>query len=250
MPNIYLAQPDLLSHVTSVRAVKNLDDGGYAIALHENIIRPEGGGQPRDHAALTFGRDEVPAGEVFKSDGDTWITLDAPLAQAPEIGEMVHIAVDADRRRSLSRAHSLSHILMAAARHVTKSFDSKGAFLGEDGKSVEIRFRIADQLSQEALATIDCLARTLIHAARPIQTVTVKSAEIGARQFPHWRVDPDLHLTRKIRVVHILGVDANPCSGSHVVSTGAIGSFAVKGCRLDGTGAHILTAEITSGWTY
>ena len=89
MPNIFMPKPDLLSHATSVRAVRPLEGGGYAVALQENIVRPEGGGQPRDHARLTVGRDEVPAGDVFKSDGETWITLDAPLEKSPEIGEMV-----------------------------------------------------------------------------------------------------------------------------------------------------------------
>ena len=60
---------------------------------------------------------------------------------------------------------------MAATRHLAPGFDSKGASLGEDGATVEIRFLSGTMPNGQVLRTIDCLTRSLVLADRAIETI-------------------------------------------------------------------------------
>jgi Ser-tRNA(Ala) deacylase AlaX len=137
---------------------------------------------------------------------------------------------------------------MAATRHVTESFNSKGASLSEEGGLVNIRFHTSTKLEPTIIDTIDCLTRHLVAKNARIETLTVKSLASAERSFRHWRVDPELGLSGKIRVVNIAGIDANPCGGSHVKSTDEIGPFAIKGYRAEGAGTYTIEAARVPVW--
>jgi Ser-tRNA(Ala) deacylase AlaX len=250
MPNIFLQHSEMLSHSTSIRAIRPVGCDGFAIALQQNIIRPEGGGQPRDHARITVGGDAALVTEVFKADGETWIVSEDLPVSSLNVNDMVLVEVDAPRRRALSLSHSLSHLLMAAARHVTKGFNSMGASIGNDGRTVQVRFRSETSLDDNLLDVIDALTRYFVKSDAKIESVMLKSVADAERRFCHWRIDSALALSGKIRVVNISGIDTNPCSGSHARSTGEIGPFSVQGYRCDGESAYSIDVERVPSWLY
>lgn len=250
MSNIYLKQPQLLVTATDIRQARRFDNGDVAIALGQNIIRPETGGQPYDHATVTIGAETFRTGRVFKADGETWIALEWNSTNLPDVGEMAYVEVDAERRRQLSRCHSLTHLMMAAARHVLVGFDSKGAIIHEDGRTVSIRFRADARPTEKQISLIDALTRHFVLKDVTVKLSSVKSPEAGAQKFPKWRIDSTLGLAGSIRVVEICGIDANPCSGSHVGKTGEIAAFAMKGPCSNGSDLITLNAEIADGWMY
>jgi len=142
MSNIYLKQPQLLSNITDIRQARRFGGSEAAIVLGQNIIRPETGGQPYDRALITVGDSTFETGRIFKADGETWISL-KDAAELPCSGEMACVEVDAERRQRLSQCHTLTHLLMAAARHVVTGFDSKGAHINDDERTVSIAFRVS-----------------------------------------------------------------------------------------------------------
>jgi Ser-tRNA(Ala) deacylase AlaX len=236
--------------IAEIRQARRFDNGDAAIVLGQNIIRPATGGQPHDHAMVTIGVETFRTGRVFKADGETWITLEAASADLPSVGEMAYVEVNAERRHRLSRCHTLTHLMMAAARHVIPGFDSKGAAINEDERTVSIRFRAHSKPMEKQISTIDALTRHFVLNNAPVTFSSVKSPEAGAQKFPKWRIDSELGLSGSIRVVEIRGIDANPCSGSHVGKTGEIGAFAMKTACSNGDDIVVLNAELTAGWLY
>jgi Ser-tRNA(Ala) deacylase AlaX len=225
MTNIFNQHPDLTVHPTSIRAMKSESVHRTAIAFGQNIFRPAGGGQPHDLGTVTIGDEAVNVVNVTKQDGDTWVIVDRACMGSVEIGDMALLEVDAPRRAALSRSHSLTHLMMAAARHVLADFDSKGASIGYDGFTVSVRLRTSSTVTDELMSSIDCLTRHFVLRDAPVSIGSSKSVDDAAGRFRHWRVDSDLNLIGKIRIVDIAGIDANPCSGSHAKSTGEIGPF-------------------------
>jgi len=249
MTNIFLREPKLYDNLTAVRSVR-VAGTDAAIVLDQNIVRPEGGGQPRDHATVTVGNQVFPVGQVVKSEGETWLALTGAAASPPEEGELVSVSVDRARRTRLSKSHTLTHLMMAAAKRCLEDFDSKGATIDEAGQTATISFLTSSVVDDIAINMIDALVRHLVARDAPVTFATVKSLEEGAKRFPRWRVDSTLGLSGKIRVVDIAGIDANPCSGSHVKTTGEIGAYRMLHDLVRGGDLYHLSAERTPTWMY
>ena len=247
MTNIFLAQPGLLEHATAIKQVRPHEGGGFALAVHENIARPAGGGQPADRGALTLEGHTLPLEAVLKRDGETWLVVYG-LVGPPTPGTPVALSVDAPRRQLLSRGHSLTHLLMAAIRQRMPGYESKGADLSEDGGAIQLRFRCDAKPTAADLTAIDRQTRSWIARDLPVEVAKARGVEEARALFPEWRVDPDLGLSGRIRVIRIRDVDANPCSGSHVVSTGAAGPYDLGDPRQRPDGVVVLNAKVLNAW--
>jgi Ser-tRNA(Ala) deacylase AlaX len=245
--NIYLSRPDEMRVATRVESCALGADGRAEIVLAENPFRPAGGGQPADHGWVEASGRVLAVESLRKSGGEVRITLAAgPIAA----GEEVQAQVDAVRRRRLSQCHSLTHLLMAGLKEVVPGFESKGAEIDDEGCGIELLFKGGSPVSPDLLANVDRIARGRIAQAVPIRVERVKSPEAAAATYPEWRVDPGLGLSGKIRVIVIEGIDANPCSGTHVRSTSEIGPFAILGFEPRGSDAYSLHAEKRDDWSY
>lgn len=225
MSNLFLKQPRLLQHRTRIERLQAVQEGSW-VELAENIVRPEGGGQPRDYGSVTGAAGPWPVMDVRKRGGTTWLLLDRAAAVEP--GETVDVEVDGSRRKRLSRAHSLTHVLMASLRQITADFQSRGASICEAGDTVEVTFEAA-VVKPEELMAVEALAARLITAGATIEIISTTSLQQARSMFPYFRVDPGLKLSGRVRLVHILGLDANPCSGSHLDDIAEIGSIVVTG---------------------
>ncbi|WP_341487857.1 hypothetical protein [Pararhizobium sp. A13] len=83
---------------------------------------------------VAIGEHEFPIGRVYKVEGDTWLTLKGAAANPPRVGDLAAVSVNAERRRELSRSHTLCHLMMAAGKACLEDFDSKGAAIDETGR--------------------------------------------------------------------------------------------------------------------
>lgn len=248
MANVFNARPDLMVHQTRVTGVRDTPDGTLAVALAENIVRPAGGGQPQDRARLRTRFGDAPAGRVFKADGETWIEVDGVIEGRLEPGDPIGVRVDEARRQNLSRCHTLTHLGMAAVRRDVTGYESKGADIADNATDVVLRFRCAEAPGAIELRRIEKRMRSMIHRAIPVRIGKSRSLEAAAATYPEWRVDPDSALSGRVRIVHIEGVDANPCSGSHVADTSQVGPFELLDCRMDGRGTVNLALRRTECW--
>lgn len=225
MANIYLSHPDILEVDTVVVRYRVMDDGSPAIVVAANPVRPAGGGQPADRGVAHTDQGSIPITAVIKHDGETWLVM--PCGAYSE-GDPIGISVDPARRRLLSQAHTFTHLMMAGAREVVPGYTSKGADIDDDGVSIELRFLSSVPVTPDMVREIDRRTRSRILNPLPVLVERARSVEEAAAHYPNWRVDPDLNLSGKVRVIVIAGIDANPCSGSHVSTTGDIGPYTVK----------------------
>lgn len=225
MSNLFFKQPKILQHLTRVERIQAAPEGVW-VELAENIVRPEGGGQPRDYGSVICADGAFTVMDARKSSGATWLLLDGAAALGPN--ETVYVEVNGARRARLSRAHSLTHVLMACLRQVTIGFQSRGASVSEAGDLVQVCFEAA-AVNPAELVAAEALAARTITAGATIEILQTKSLQQARSMFPYFRVDPGLDLSGRIRVVHISGLDANPCSGSHVEDAAEIGGFVITG---------------------
>lgn len=247
MADIHLQNPGLIEHPTVITAVRQVD-GHLAIGVAENIIRPHGGGQPSDAAVVKFGSRTAPVIQVRKIAGETFILVEMPPNAALRPGDPIELCVDAGYRLSLSQSHSLAHIVMAALRNVVDGFEDEGANIGRDARTVELRFRSREPMTSDLLDQVDILARMLVARPIPIVAEHVACAADAEIRFRQWRNDPESRLNGPLRVIHIHGIDASLCSGTHVGSTQEIGAFSIEELKTYETGICVLAVKRRHDW--
>ena len=74
---------------------------------------------------------------------------------------------------------------------------------------------------------------------------TVKAARAA---YSYWRDDPDWPSGSSVRVIHIEGVDATPCVGTHVRRTDEIGPYAITALRSGDGGLQKLSLRLGESW--
>ncbi|PSG96413.1 alanine--tRNA ligase [Thermoplasmatales archaeon SW_10_69_26] len=198
-------------------------DEGYGVILDQTGFYPEGGGQPADEGFLFAREEAIPVEDVQEWDG-------LVVHQVPEeikVGESVRGQVDWGRRQALTRNHTATHIIGAAARsvlgdHVWQS----GAQKGTERSRLDITHY--QRLTEEEIREIETLANLIVLEGRPVEKTWVD--RVTAEQNHGFRLYqggvPD---EEDIRVVRISEFDVQACGGTHVGSTGELGLVKIFG---------------------
>jgi alanyl-tRNA synthetase len=203
----------------------------WQVALDRTAFYPTGGGQPHDTGTLIATSKsgatlEVNVERVEEDEtGEVWHYIRKPLNEGTEITG--HI--DAPRRIDHAQQHTGQHLLSAvflrelAAR--TVSFHLSADNVTIDLVSIDEATPL--KLTEADLRLAEAAANLLIFDNRTITPTCVDRAEAEAmlargdlRKLPD-REGP-------MRLVEIEGVEFNACGGTHVASTGAIGSILVR----------------------
>ena len=189
------------------------------VVLDQTCFYPEGGGQPADHGRLTEGNTKY---EVVDSQKVGKVIVHK-LSSAPAFkeGSLVHGVLNWERRYSLMKAHTVTHLINGAARrvlgeHVWQSGTQKGL---ETSRLDITHYR---RLTQEEIHKIEQLANQAIAAD---MKVTIKwyprnEAEslYGFRLYQGGAVPG-----KEIRVVKTGDWDVEACAGTHLRSTLEVG---------------------------
>lgn len=199
--------------------VTGIDAAG--IRLDRTVFYPMGGGQPGDvgHLRLENGETVEIVDTVKGASHEDVVHVPKPGATLPAIGAKVKAELDWERRHRLMRMHSCLHLLCAVIKG-----DVTGGQVS-DGKG-RLDFNLPEQsLDKE---TITRELNRLIAEDHPVQPRWITDAELAAQ--------PELVRTMsvkppsgggKVRLLDIVGVDLQPCGGTHVARTGEIGPVEV-----------------------
>jgi alanyl-tRNA synthetase len=226
---------DFSAQVTDIR-LDSKDETGqlWQVALDRTAFYPTGGGQPHDLGTLTATSRsgavlEVAVERVEEDDaGEVWHYVRKPLIQGTKIAGQV----DAERRLDHAQQHSGQHLLSAVflrelnAR--TVSFHLSPLRTGADSVTIDLALSEgAPKLTDDDLARIELATNRVVAEDRAITPRWVSHEEAEAmlargdlRKLPE-RVGP-------MRIVTMEGIEHNACGGTHVASTGAIGSVLVR----------------------
>jgi alanyl-tRNA synthetase len=193
-------------------------NGNYLV-LDKTCLYPEGGGQPTDQGWLGVGDSKLKVVDVQKIGKVIVHRLVAPATFKE--GITVHGIVDWDRRYSLMKAHTVTHLINGAARrvlgeHVWQSGTQKGL---ETSRLDISHYR---RLTQEETHKIENLANQAIAANMKVETTWLPRNEAesryGFRLYQGGAVPG-----KEIRVVKTGDWDVEACAGTHLSSTSEVG---------------------------
>ncbi len=207
--------------------VQRIDEQG--VVLDRTVFYCMGGGQPGDTGVLIAGDgSEMTVVDTRKdrASGDIVHILDIE-ASTPAPGTQVTARIDWDRRYRLMRMHSCMHVLCAVIPHgVTGGSIS-------DGRG-RLDFDMQETLDKQQVT--EALNR-IIAEDHPMSMRWITDEELSSNPelVRTMSVQPPMGSGR-VRLVHFEGVDLQPCGGTHVASTGEIGSVRVE--KIEKKGKH------------
>jgi misacylated tRNA(Ala) deacylase len=199
-----------------------------AIVLDRTIFYARGGGQSGDRGRflLADGSSVEILDAVYDADRRTILHVPAEGAALPAPGEKIVARLDWDLRFSRMRAHSALHLLTAVL-----PYPVTGGSVG-DGEG-----RLDFDSGEAALdkADIERRLNDLIARDAEIRTRWISDDELAANPglVKTMSVKPPTG-TGRIRLVEIVGLDLQPCGGTHVARTGEIGRARVTGIEKKG----------------
>jgi misacylated tRNA(Ala) deacylase len=209
--------------------------GARVVAVHERgieldrtVFYPQGGGQMGDTGALRRENGQrIVVADTRKGDAiDSVFHVPAPEMPRPEVGEMLALEIDWERRYRLMRLHTALHVMSCVVvAPVT------GGNIAPD----KARLDFDIDMSLLNAETIERETNQLIARAVETETVWITDAELDARPelVKTMSVQPPRGAGR-VRLLKIPGIDLQPCGGTHVRNIGEIGGIRVIKIRSEG----------------
>jgi misacylated tRNA(Ala) deacylase len=194
------------------------------VRLDRTVFYPQGGGQAGDR------------GELLLADGASLAIADTRKGEQP--GEIIHVPaagqeallerlspgtavtarIDWARRHRHMRFHTATHLLCALVPHPV------------DGCSITADYARLDFHMNEPLDKVTLTAglADLVAQARAVSHRWITDAELDANPglVRSMSVQPPRG-TGRVRLLEIVGVDLQPCGGTHVANTAEIGAVVV-----------------------
>jgi len=230
-------------------------EGEFSIILDKTPFYAEMGGQVGDTGLIHVpGHDRSEIGQLQVLDtqkqGELFVHR-AKLAdgRAPEVGEAVRVAVNAERRANIQRHHTATHLFHWALHEVVnKDARQRGSLVAPD--RFRFDFNHPEKLSDAQIVDIERLVNERIKANEPVFWAEVTFTEVqkngGIQQFFGEKYGD------VVRVLQVGGhagkfdgFSMELCGGTHVKNTGDIGLF--KLMKESAIAAGIRRAEAVCG---
>lgn len=201
--------------------VLDIFDNGYVV-LDQTLFYPEGGGQPGDTGLfLTPDGLSVRVSDTIKL-GET--ILHHITGGVVRKGDTVRGILDEDRRLSLMRHHTATHILLFAAKEVLGAhIHQAGAQKGEFSSRIDIRHY--KHITPEELKKIEVVANRLV-MANSSTSIAWEERTDAEQKYGFCLYQGGVPPGSRIRVVKVAG-DIEACAGTHCAHTGDVGPITI-----------------------
>ncbi|MEZ5245581.1 MAG: alanyl-tRNA editing protein [Acidimicrobiales bacterium] len=236
---LYLADQELRTFTATVTGVEPADEGdGGRVLLDRTTFYATGGGQPHDTGTLTIDGADQEVTDVRKQGVDIWHSIGGPL---PEVGTEVTGEVDWERRHQLMRTHSAMHVLGGVIWNEYRVLSTGNNMEPLKGR-IDYEF---DPLPEGFAEKIETAVNAEIAADRPIEvTFLPRETAVEDEDLIRTKVNMIPESVAEIRVVDIVGLDKQADGGTHVRSTGEIGTFTVVKTESKGKGNKRIRWEL------
>ncbi|WP_163511910.1 alanyl-tRNA editing protein [Fodinicola acaciae] len=214
-------------------------DAESGIVLDRSAFYPGGGGQPPDHGTLLWGGVETRI--VGTRKGDEFYLLPAEGDPLPPAGTAVRGAVQDERRSMLMRTHSGLHVLCGV---VFRDFGALVTGGNMEPGTARMDFNLPE-VPPGFKETVEAAINAEVVADRRIDVKVLPREQAFAipdiiRTATNL-LPPDL---AEVRVVDIVGLDAQADGGTHVASTKQIGRLQVAKVENKGRGFRRLRVKV------
>lgn len=217
-----LYRADAYAQTCTAKVVAMTGSGG--VVLDRTVFYAAGGGQPGDAGELRWpgGACRI-ATTVYGDDRTSIVHVPADGAAAPAMGETVEAVLDWPQRQAFMRVHTALHLLCSLV-----PFPVTGGQIGAGEGRLDFDIEDAGAIDKDKL-TEELAA--LVAADHAVAERWITDAELDANPglVRTMAVKPPRGSGR-VRLVAIGAdgaVDLQPCGGTHVRSTGEIGTVAV-----------------------
>lgn len=194
-------------------------------ALDQTCFYPGGGGQPSDNGFAT-----LPDGSRIEIDSAfideeqiIWHVCNSELK--PElVGRKISVTINSERRLSLSRYHTVLHIVNTITLRDYKGWIT-GVQIGEEYSRIDFNLEI---LSTELCSELEAKVNAVLLEGHLITSYLMTEGEYRNRPelLRTLNVKPPI-VDGRVRVVEIRGFDIQACGGTHVGSTLDLGRFSI-----------------------
>jgi alanyl-tRNA synthetase len=226
---------------SAILVVRRLEDG-YEMVLERNPFYAESGGQVSDRGWIRGEDWTIEVTGVYKNDGGQTVVA-GPLSGGalPPDPELVTASVHTVLRRDTERNHTATHLLHAALRELLgEHVQQAGSLVAPDRLRFDFSHRgpltsaerdaIEQRVNERILANLDVTATERDYGEA--------LAEGAMALFGEKYGDV-------VRVIDVPGISIELCGGTHVRTTGQIGSFRIL--SETGVAAGIRRIEAISG---
>ncbi len=220
MPTECLFRDNSYLKSCTARVVSLTEQGG--IVLDRTIFYATSGGQPGDTGMLmTENGLHIPIETAIYTDAAKSEIAHVPAAGSPtlKVGDAVTAVIDWDKRYARMRMHTALHLLSAVL-----PYPVTGGSVGDIESRLDFDIPEAG-LDKDA---ITAKVAEMIAANASVSSRWITDAELDANPslVKTMSVKPPMG-TGRVRLIEIVGLDLQPCGGTHVRATGEIGAVRV-----------------------
>ena len=212
------------------------------VVLDRTPFYAEMGGQVADHGYLTSGTANLKVNQVKKTPKGFYVHTCTLLDGTIRVDDTVTAAVDEQRRASICRNHTATHLMQKALREVLgEHVHQAGSY--QDDKITRFDFTHFNAVTPEELVEVEKRVNEKIFAALPvtIQNLPIEEAKkMGAMALFGEKYG------KVVRVVDAGGWSVEFCGGTHVKNTAQIGCFKILSEA--SVAAGIRRIEATTGY--
>jgi alanyl-tRNA synthetase len=152
----------------------------------------------------------------------------ALLKQDLAVGDVVRTVVDADRRNSIRRNHTGTHLLHAALRQVLGTHVKQAGSL-VDPTRLRFDFSHFAQVADEELEEIESIVNREVLANARVETLEDVPIDVAVNEYHAMALFGEKY-GDKVRVVKLSdGFSTELCGGTHTSATGEIGLIKIVG---------------------
>ena len=220
MPTDCLFRDNSYLRSCDAQVVALTEKGG--IVLDRTVFYATSGGQPGDAGDLmTDAGMRIPIDTAVYTDAAKSEIAHVPAANGPalKVGDRVTAAIDWDKRYARMRMHTALHLLSAVLPYAVT-----GGSVGDSESRLD--FDIPEAGLDKDAITAKVAEMIASNAAVSSRWITDGELEANPGLVKTMSVKPPIG-TGRVRLIEIVGLDLQPCGGTHVRATGEIGAVRV-----------------------
>ena len=194
------------------------------VVLDRSPFYAEMGGQAADHGTISADGILFTVSDVQKNKGGKYMHTGKVVSGSFKLGDTVTASIDVERRKSVRRAHTATHLLDAALKHVLGDHVHQAGSLVEPDR-LRFDFTHFEGITPEQLAAVDAFVNDAVLEGIPVVTevLPIEEAKKKGAVAMFGEKYGDV-----VRVVEMGDVSMEFCGGTHLDNTAKVGLFRIK----------------------
>jgi alanyl-tRNA synthetase len=211
---------ELFKNGKKVSSLKNKEEG--YIVLKESPFYAEGGGQVADKGVIKSKKGEALVLDVSAAYGYYLHKVKIISAEIKK-KDKVNAEVDCQRRRSIAKNHTATHLLQSALRQVLgEHVEQSGSYV--DDKRLRFDFTHFKQVDKGDLKKIENIVNGFIQDNKPVAVNNMLLKEAQKKNILAFFKEK---YSDMVRVVSVGDISLELCGGTHIDASGSIGLFKI-----------------------